>query len=155
MHGEICALFYRFKSVGGFEYVADLLIGPRRGGSSLGTHPGDSGTLWLIEAPDAKSRPTPVALQWGGQVFTDAAGLASSYALATLLSTVCNKLDVDAAAGLADGTARVLGRGRALQHRHQGDQQDPQRKAQAADERQSRAHLVSRPPTSTRRTWRA
>jgi hypothetical protein len=94
MLGEICALFYRFKSVGGFEYVADLLIGARRSGGSLGTHPGDSGTLWLIEAQDSKSKPTPVALQWGGQVFTDQAGLGSSYALATLLSTVCNKLDV-------------------------------------------------------------
>jgi hypothetical protein len=41
MRGEICALFYRYKSVGGFEYVSDLLIGPR-GGRSLGTHPGDS-----------------------------------------------------------------------------------------------------------------
>jgi hypothetical protein len=93
MHGEICALFYRFKSVGGFEYVSDLLIGPRTG-ASLGTHPGDSGTLWLIEAPEAGSRPTPVALQWGGQVFGEAGGRASSYALATLLATVCNRLNV-------------------------------------------------------------
>jgi hypothetical protein len=48
MSGEIAALFYRFKSVGGFEYVSDLLIGPR-GSAQLGTHPGDSGTLWMID----------------------------------------------------------------------------------------------------------
>ena len=42
MSGEICALFYRFKSVGGFEYVSDLLIGPRSG-AQLGTHPGRLG----------------------------------------------------------------------------------------------------------------
>jgi hypothetical protein len=28
MRGEICALFYRFKSLAGFDYVADVLIGP-------------------------------------------------------------------------------------------------------------------------------
>lgn len=93
MTGEVCALFYRFKSVGGFEYVSDLLIGPRRGGS-LGTHPGDSGTLWLIEGEKSGAPPRPLALQWGGQVFLDAGRTASSYALATLLSTACNQLDV-------------------------------------------------------------
>ena len=40
MAGEVAALFYRYKSVGGFEYVADFLIGPRGGSVSLGTHPG-------------------------------------------------------------------------------------------------------------------
>src|SRR5262249_20298383 len=59
MRGEICALFYRFKSVGGFDYVADILIGPT-GNRPLGTHPGDSGTLWLI---DEKTNPRPIALQ--------------------------------------------------------------------------------------------
>ncbi len=29
MLGEIHGLFYRYKSQGGFEYVADLFIGPR------------------------------------------------------------------------------------------------------------------------------
>jgi hypothetical protein len=41
MRGEICALFYRFKSVGGFEYVADALIGP--GGSRIQAIPGRFG----------------------------------------------------------------------------------------------------------------
>lgn len=93
MSGEICALFYRFKSVGGFEYVSDVLIGPRDG-ETLGTHPGDSGTLWMIDDPQSRQPPRPVALQWGGQVFLDGISESSSYALATLLSTVCNQLDV-------------------------------------------------------------
>lgn len=48
MDGEIQALFYRYKSIGGFDYVADLMIGGR-GGKSLPTLPGDSGTLWFFE----------------------------------------------------------------------------------------------------------
>jgi hypothetical protein len=63
MLGEIAALFYRYKSVGGFEFVADFLIGPRatrcfgrdqegpglRAPQTFVTHPGDSGALWLLE----------------------------------------------------------------------------------------------------------
>lgn len=94
MHGEICALFYRYKSVGGFDFVADLLIGPKEN-KPLGTHPGDSGTLWLIDNDlGERTPPRPIALQWGGQVFLDEHKKGSSYALATLLSTVCNELDV-------------------------------------------------------------
>lgn len=72
--GQIDALFYRYKSVGGMDYVADLLIGPRLecphakhseqanektapvfpGGGSPGTLPGDSGTLWCLEQPAAE-----------------------------------------------------------------------------------------------------
>ena len=55
MRGEICALFYRFKSVAGFEYVSDVLIGPK-GKASLGTRPGDSGTLWLTDVESEKIR---------------------------------------------------------------------------------------------------
>ncbi len=93
MHGEICALFYRFASVGGFDYVADALIGPS-GAKSLGTHPGDSGTLWLLNGTARHPQPRPVALQWGGQVFLNGTKQSSSYALVTFLSTVCNQLDV-------------------------------------------------------------
>ncbi len=91
MRGELCALFYRYKSVGGFEYVADVLIGPARD-CPVGTHPGDSGALWLMAGD--KLGPQPIALQWGGQVFLDGAERRSSYALATFLSTICNQLDV-------------------------------------------------------------
>ena len=75
--GQIDALFYRYKSVGGIDYVADLLIGPRikcphtkvpdrsservapvfPGGGSPGTLPGDSGTLWCLEQPDSDGTP--------------------------------------------------------------------------------------------------
>ena len=72
MEGEIAALFYRYKTNGGFEYVADLLIGPRAAQApgqrvdAVRTHPGDSGTLWLLEpvgrGSDAKvRRPTSKA----------------------------------------------------------------------------------------------
>lgn len=94
MRGAIKALFYRYKSVGGFEYVSDFLIGPAAGENQLGTHPGDSGTVWLLESPT--QGPMPIAVQWGGQVFSDGGDRQrSSYALATCLSTVCNMLGVD------------------------------------------------------------
>jgi hypothetical protein len=95
MRGEVCALFYRYKAVGGFEYVADALIGPQ-GTVSLGTRPGDSGTLWLVDSPGSVEDKQCLALQWGGQVFSSAQGTqASSFALATFLSTVCNRLNID------------------------------------------------------------
>jgi hypothetical protein len=96
MAGRIKALFYRYKSLGGFDYVSDFLIGPRETNQTLGTHPGDSGTVWLLEMPDKELR--PIAVQWGGQVFSNGGGAGpekSSYALATCLSTICNLLDVD------------------------------------------------------------
>ena len=79
MQGEIAALFYRYKTNGGFEYVADLLIGPRpatnqRPSPPFETLPGDSGTMWLLEPMDerqAKSKEDeppeylPLAMQWG------------------------------------------------------------------------------------------
>lgn len=66
LRGEIQALFYRYKSVGGFDYVADFLIGPRttpllekaKAGAfkegdaevaAMLTRPGDSGTLWFFD----------------------------------------------------------------------------------------------------------
>lgn len=118
MLGEIHGLFYRFKSIGGFEYVSDFLIGPRRH-DPFQTHPGDSGTLWLLEVDDdappvdhgsharngkaagkEKEKPKlallPISVQWGGHVFIDERGEAGfPYALATCLSTVCNRLEVD------------------------------------------------------------
>ena len=98
MYGQISALFYRYKSAGGFEYVADFLIGPRAS-RPFATHPGDSGTLWLLDADDLNQKqegPRPVAVQWGGHVFVDDEGKRrQSYALATCLSTVCNLLEVD------------------------------------------------------------
>jgi len=131
LYGRIWALFYRYKSVGGFEYVSDLFIGPRPG-LPFQTFPGDSGTLWLLEPPgprdpddepdDSASRGgnarapepapkatrrkrtavvekrmlRPLALQWGGHAFRSGNGTSSqSFVLATFLSTVCNRLEVD------------------------------------------------------------
>lgn len=120
MEGEISALLYRYKSVGGFEYLADFLIGPRTGlepgkagkrsaaGDEFLTRPGDSGALWLLD-PVAPTRPAgskdpeprpefrPFAMQWGSQVFDQAE--ATSYALATSLGSVCRLLDLDLVRG--------------------------------------------------------
>jgi hypothetical protein len=114
MLGEVQGLFYRYKTGGGFEYVADIFIGPRTPSSDdlkkaatprFATHPGDSGTLWLLEpekppkadqATNDASGYVPLALQWGRNML-DSAGKAppQSYALATLLSRACALLDVD------------------------------------------------------------
>ena len=132
LYGRIWALFYRYKSIGGFEYVSDLFIGPRPG-RPFQTFPGDSGTLWLLEPPgppdpdDEPSDPTPhpgddsrapqqwvrkparkrtaviekrmlrpLALQWGGHAFRSGNnGTSQSFVLATFLSTVCNRLEID------------------------------------------------------------
>lgn len=116
MEGEITALLFRYKSVGGFEYLADFLIGARGGRGPGGrgrrtrhhpellTRPGDSGTLWLFDPIDPDPKPEghkdepppeyrPFGIQWGAQVFAE--GGATSYALATSLSTICNLLDLD------------------------------------------------------------
>jgi hypothetical protein len=102
MYGRIWAFFYRYKSVGGFEYVADLLIGPRTGKDRrpFKTEHGDSGTVWLLEPrKDTTGDPAtyrPIAVQWGGDVLTASHGSARQpFALATLLSTVCTLLEVD------------------------------------------------------------
>ena len=70
LEGEIKALFFRYQSLGDFDYVSDLLIGPRRpsrtpaaGDSRLQrrpaepsaqTLPGDSGTLWFYDPPSGR-----------------------------------------------------------------------------------------------------
>jgi hypothetical protein len=93
LSGRIAALFYRYKTVGGLEYVADFLIGGR-GDKALTTHPGDSGTVWVMEDDDLSRDRRPLAVQWGGAVFSgETARL--PFALATNLSTVCRELDVD------------------------------------------------------------
>lgn len=108
--GEVQALFYRYKSIGGFDYVSDLLIGPRLNGPPLKTRPGDSGTLWVFDPPPSeKGQPAaqidkgkrarryrPLALQWGGHTFLGETGEANmEFALGTCLSTICRELDVE------------------------------------------------------------
>jgi hypothetical protein len=115
MLGEIQGLFYRYKTGGGFEYVSDLFIGPRAAGKSTGgkrlpppkfaTHPGDSGTLWMLEPTAAHSGPSnadstniflPLAMEWGRNMLASAGSAPpQSFVLATLLSRVCALLEVD------------------------------------------------------------
>ena len=111
--GEIQALFYRYKSVGGFEYVCDFLIGPRTKdvtqkqsdeNKTLSVHHGDSGTLVLLElepgeTTDAGAKETkyyPLGVLWGMHEFADSGiNQKQPYILATCLSSVCNLLDVE------------------------------------------------------------
>jgi hypothetical protein len=92
--GEIQGFFYRYKSVGSFGYVSDIIIGPTAG-KELTTIPGDSGTLWCLlpESKEGDQLPRPVAIQWGGHVF----GGSTRYriGLGTSLSTILRSLDVD------------------------------------------------------------
>lgn len=121
IEGRIKALFYRFKSVGGYDYVSDFLIAPRALGSPdkaraawTQTRPGDSGAVWhLITLPEdftprnedeefktvkqgGKGILRPLAVQWGGQVFMEGgASNCYTFALATNLTTVCRELNVE------------------------------------------------------------
>ena len=120
--GQIHALFFRFESVGGYEYVTDVLIGPRQlPGQRVTkplTRPGDSGTLWFYDPPAENvgsgsdhverdlaahlvewgtrtRRRRPIAMQWGGQRVSLPDGTQTSYALGTFLSSICRSLDVE------------------------------------------------------------
>jgi len=114
MLGEIQGLFYRYTTGGGFEYVSDLFIGPRAAAKSargkskalpkFATHPGDSGTLWVLEPDIDAAHPKagsdnaflPLALEWGRNMLDSADSTRpQSFALATLLSRVCALLEVD------------------------------------------------------------
>jgi hypothetical protein len=103
LEGEICAMFYRYKSVGGYEYASDFLIGPRNEGEKLETRHGDSGTLWLLEAEDTETHNTtllPIAVHWGQHSFVEDSGKGNSaYGLATCLSNVLRILEVDLVRG--------------------------------------------------------
>src|SRR5262249_42769933 len=115
VRGEIHALFYRYKSRGGFEYVSDFFIGPRTPTKDYPTppefvtRPGDSGTLWLLEpysehdvvdAACAAGEYRPLAVQWGAnRLYSGLSSQPRAYALATALSTVCDRLDVDVVRG--------------------------------------------------------
>lgn len=101
MEGEILAMFYRYKSVGGSEYVSDFLIGGRNG-NDLKVHHGDSGTLWLMESADENNKKIlqPFALHWGQHEFlTGNEKQKYGYSMATCLSNVCRTLDVDIVRG--------------------------------------------------------
>lgn len=122
IRGEIHALFYRYKAMGGSEYLSDFLIGPETYGLpkgqkkqddreeknknenvALGVHHGDSGTLLFIERKEkeqgeAEAKPSyyPFALLWGKEEFFEGrTALSYPFALATSLSTALDRLDLD------------------------------------------------------------
>jgi hypothetical protein len=96
MSGAIKALFYRYDKKRDSEYVCDFLIGPfdEEEEKKFSTHPGDSGTVWMVEV--SKDDLRPIAIQWGGHVFSDSSSCTMTpYALATSLATACQLLEVD------------------------------------------------------------
>ena len=104
LRGEIHALFYRHKSMGGSEYITDFLIGPetyvvgpdgkeqpidrkegRNENISFAVDHGDSGTLLFIEQTAKAGNPRnaqrktvyyPFALLWGREAFFEGDGKA-------------------------------------------------------------------------------
>jgi hypothetical protein len=92
LHGRVAALFYRHRSVGGYDDVADFLIAPEdESGSS---QPGDSGTVWhLVQRDELPLR--PIAVQWGGQGVSGAGGETFNFALASSLTNILRLLDVE------------------------------------------------------------
>jgi len=98
IEGKIIGLFYRYKSVGGTEYVSDFLIGGADN-KPLNVHHGDSGTLWLIQEGSTKEY-KPFALQWGQHQFMEGNEKKTRpYALASSLSNILRELDLDLVRG--------------------------------------------------------
>jgi hypothetical protein len=109
VEGEIQGLFPRYKSIAGVDYVADLLIGPRHE-ALFRVQPGDSGALWVYdpETPPEPRRFKPVALNWGAM---ELAGNTKpiGFALATLMSNICQVFNVDIVTGHNTGFRTVWG----------------------------------------------
>jgi hypothetical protein len=106
MIGEIKGLLFRYKSVGGFEYTTDYLIGPLQG-EKLSTCTGDSGAMWYLQTADG-SPANPVAIQWGGEVLAEKQS-GQPFALASSIATVCRVLDLDYIPDLNDALFRYWG----------------------------------------------
>jgi hypothetical protein len=116
LQGRIKGMFYRYRSVGGFDYVSDFLISPAKG--SDGARHGDSGALWHLQMPgpdgheDTRPLPQrdlrPLAIEWGSQVFAESSER-SAYSLATSLSNVCKLLDVELVVEGGDGVSGTWG----------------------------------------------
>lgn len=119
VEGTIKALFYRYRSVGGFDYIGDFLISPKNHES--GTQHGDSGMIWNLDLVDESTaikatepltepRFRPLAMQWGGQVLRTDDGEEARLAVATSLSTVCRLLNVELVTDLSRGVQGYWGR---------------------------------------------
>jgi hypothetical protein len=116
LQGRIKAMFYRYRSVGGFDYVSDFLIAPAKG--KPGARHGDSGALWHLQLPGPDGREDtrsmlerdlrPLAIEWGAQVFAESAER-STYSVATSLSNICKLLDVELVVQGDDGVSGTWG----------------------------------------------
>jgi hypothetical protein len=114
MQGEIAGLFHRYASSGGYDYVADYLIGPRsntgRDKKSLPFSPrhGDSGALLVVNDPKSSEHMKALGVLWGGQ--KDVSGSQEqAYGLATNMGTICRLLDVELVCGWNTGYDRYFG----------------------------------------------
>jgi hypothetical protein len=117
LRGTVKALFYRYRSVGGYDYIGDFLIAPAKYGAN--TRHGDSGAVWHLDVtrdkPGEAKKPLverelrPLAVEWGGQVFQTGANR-SAFAVATSLSNVCKLLDVELVTDLDRGVQGYWGR---------------------------------------------
>ncbi len=96
INGQVSALFYRYRSMGGIEYVCDFLIGPAEQETAVVRH-GNSGAVLSMETPDGLR---PFAIVWGTHEFASGAKQTSmGYGLATGLGNVCRLLDIDLVRG--------------------------------------------------------
>jgi len=99
LKGKVKALFYRYASVGGYDYVSDFLIQPND--DKCQAHPGDSGSVWHVETivkndkGKDKTVYRPLAMEWGGQGVHGQESRITNFSLATSLSTVFKALEVD------------------------------------------------------------
>ena len=56
LRGQIAALFYRHRSIGGYDDITDFLIAPLPGQAQ--SQPGDSGTVWhLVQTGEPTAAP--------------------------------------------------------------------------------------------------
>jgi len=102
LRASIKGLFYRYRSVGGYDYVGDLLIAPVP--ESRSPVHGDSGSVWHLDVTEHAGSPLdtplenlqlrPLALLWGGQTF-DTGATPVNFSVATTLSNACKLLDVE------------------------------------------------------------
>lgn len=111
MRGEIKALFYRYKSIGGRDYIADFVISARSDDSGpLVTQPGDSGSLWCLDDVVAPGVRSPFGLEWGGQrIGDDGAGEFLQLSLATSIAVILRELDLDLVSGPAEERVQYWG----------------------------------------------
>lgn len=110
LKGRIRALFFRYKTVGGVEYVSDFLIGPAAGAATTGSLPGDSGALWFADRGEPGEPKRPFAIQWGGEsLISPGAEVGGAFVLATCLATACRELDVEVIADWNTGHPETWG----------------------------------------------